>query len=100
MFDNQHPENKIMDQATLFNSIGEGDLKLKAIEKARTQLKMNLSLLEMLKGNTPLEDLAIFREQWVEPLVVLLRELENNPRPGQTDLIHVPTPRKTRPGCS
>jgi hypothetical protein len=35
---------------------------------------MNLSLLEMHKGNTFLEDLANLREQWVEPLERLVRE--------------------------
>jgi hypothetical protein len=37
---------------------------------------MNLSLLEMLTGNTPLEDLANFREEWIEPLKDLVRKLE------------------------
>ena len=36
---------------------------------------MNLSLLEMLKGNTPLESLADLRDRWVEPLEVLIKEL-------------------------
>ena len=36
---------------------------------------MNLSLLEMLKGNTRLEALADLREKWVGPLERLIREL-------------------------
>jgi hypothetical protein len=35
---------------------------------SQIELTMNLSLLDMLKGNTPLEDLANLREAWVEPL--------------------------------
>lgn len=53
-----------------------GDLKSEVLKQAKIELRMNLSLLEMLKGNTPLEDLANLREKWVEPLQRLLRELE------------------------
>jgi hypothetical protein len=42
------------------------------------KLKMNNSLIEMLKGNTDLEDIAKFRELWVEPLEALLKELKIN----------------------
>jgi len=45
------------------------------LKQARIELKMNLSLLEMLKGNTPLESLADLRDRWVEPLEVLIKEL-------------------------
>ena len=53
------------------------DMKTLVLEEAKTQLKMNRSLLEMLKGNTPLEDLAKLRDEWVEPLEDLVRELES-----------------------
>ena len=43
------------------------ELKTMVLEEARTQLKMNRSLLEMLEDSTPLEDLARLREEWVEP---------------------------------
>lgn len=38
---------------------------------------MNLSLLDMLNGNTSLEDLANLRELWVEPRENLMKELED-----------------------
>jgi hypothetical protein len=37
---------------------------------------MNLSLLEMPKGNTSLEDLANLREEWVEQLERVIAELQ------------------------
>jgi hypothetical protein len=36
-----------------------GELKSEVLEQAKIELRMNLSLLEMLKGNTPLETLLI-----------------------------------------
>ena len=54
-----------------------GDLRSEVLKQAKTELQMNLSLLEMLKGNTPLEDLANLRERWVEPLDCLIKRLES-----------------------
>jgi len=51
------------------------DIKQLTLEEAKTQLRMNLSLIEMLKGNTPIETIALFREHWVEPLERLVKEL-------------------------
>lgn len=42
----------------------------------KLELRMNLSLLEMLKGNTSLEDLANLRARWVEPLERLMAQLQ------------------------
>ncbi|MGB2958232.1 MAG: hypothetical protein WBD30_05055 [Bacteroidota bacterium] len=53
------------------------ELEEMVLEEAKTQLKMNQSMLEMLKGNTPLEDLARLRDEWVAPLEDLVRELES-----------------------
>jgi hypothetical protein len=54
-----------------------GNLRPEVLRQARIELKMNLSLLEMLKGNTSLSDIANLREEWVEPLKALVRDLEN-----------------------
>lgn len=54
-----------------------GELRGEILKQAKIELKMNLSLLEMLKGNTELEDIANLREQWVEPLERLIQDLEN-----------------------
>ena len=54
-----------------------GDLRSEVLKQAKIELRMNLSLLEMLKGNTALEDLANLRERWVEPLEEFVRRLEN-----------------------
>ena len=53
------------------------ELRAKVLKQAKSELKMNLSLIEMLKGNTPLEDLANLREAWVEPLIKVVSELES-----------------------
>ena len=53
------------------------ELEEMVLEEAKTQLKMNQSMLEILKGNTPLEDLARLRDEWVAPLEDLVRELES-----------------------
>jgi len=47
------------------------------LSEAKTQLKMNQSMLEMLKENTDLEDLASLRDVWVIPLEDLVQELES-----------------------
>lgn len=52
------------------------DIKQLTLAEAERQLKMNLSLIEMLKGNTDLEAIARFREIWVEPIQELIRELK------------------------
>lgn len=46
---------------------------------------MNLSLLEMPNGNTPLDDLATLRETWIERLEELVKEWE------QKDSTHLKT---------
>jgi hypothetical protein len=54
-----------------------GELRSEVLKQAKIELRMNLSLLEMLKGNTPLKDLANLRERWVEPLDCLIKRLES-----------------------
>ena len=56
-----------------------GELRAELLEQAKIELRMNLSLIEMLKGNTPLEDLANLREEWIGPLRELVKELEVTP---------------------
>jgi hypothetical protein len=51
-------------------------LREKVLSEARITLNMNLSLLEMLKGNTPVEDIAKFRDEWAEPYERLVSELK------------------------
>jgi hypothetical protein len=84
-----------------------GDLRSEVLKQARVELRMNLSLLEMLRGNTSLEDLATLREEWVEPLQELIRQLQvestvNQERPsvnragsasGEQGQIRAPLPR-------
>jgi hypothetical protein len=65
-----------------------GELKSEVLKQAKIELWMNLSLLEMLKGNTPLEDMANLREQWVEPFERIIEELRSpdpSDRRRQTD---------------
>ena len=52
-----------------------GELKAEVLRQAKIELQMNRSLLEMLKGNTPLESLADLREKWVEPYEGLIKHL-------------------------
>ena len=52
------------------------DLKQLTLEEAKQQLKMKRSMLEMLKDNTRLDDLANLKELWIEPLERLIKELE------------------------
>ena len=52
------------------------DIKQLTLAEAERQLKMNLSLIEMLKGNTDLETIARFRGMWVEPIQELIRGLK------------------------
>jgi hypothetical protein len=52
------------------------DLKQLTLEEAKQQLNMKRSMLEMLKDNTRLGDLANLRELWIEPLERLIKELE------------------------
>jgi hypothetical protein len=54
-----------------------GELKAEVLKQAKLELKMNLSLIEMLKGNTLLEDLANLREEWIEPLQELIHDIES-----------------------
>jgi hypothetical protein len=58
------------------------DIKSLTLEEAKHQLKMNLSILEMLKENTPLDALASIREDWVEPLERLIAELTKGQEDG------------------
>jgi hypothetical protein len=46
------------------------------LEKTKIELRMNLSLLKMLKGNTLRKDLANVRERCFEPLETLVREMQ------------------------
>ncbi len=46
------------------------------LPEARRHLKMNLSILEMLKGNTEPGDLARLRKLWVSPYEERIDELE------------------------
>ena len=53
------------------------------LAEAKYQLALNLDLVNLLQGNTPLEMLAAVREEWVEPLERLIQVLESrrsNPR--------------------
>ena len=50
-------------------------LKSLSLPEARLHLKMNLSILEMLKGNTEPNDLAKLRELWVVPYEDLVHQL-------------------------
>ena len=65
------------------NVLTLGDLRSEVLKQAKIELRMNLSLLEMLKGNTSLDDLANFREDWIHPLEMLVQEIEQSGR--QTD---------------
>lgn len=58
----------------------DGLLALRAefLKEDKARLKMNLSLLEMLKGNTQPQDIAALREVWVEPLQHLIEELQSS----------------------
>jgi hypothetical protein len=51
-------------------------LRSLSMTEARRHLKMNLSILEMLKGNTEPNDLARLRQIWVSPHEDLIRDLE------------------------
>lgn len=55
-----------------------GELKSEVLTQAKIELKMNLSLIDMLKGNTALEDLANLREECVEPLQNLVEAIETS----------------------
>ena len=60
-----------------------GELRAEVLKQAKIQLNMNLSLLEMLKGNTHLEAMADLRKQCVKPPEKLIRELAKaNPALG------------------
>ncbi len=52
------------------------NVKNLTLAEAKNQLRMNRSLYESLKGNTPIEDMARFREVWLEPLEGLIKELD------------------------
>ncbi len=54
------------------------NIKQLTLEEAKTQFKMYASIIEMLKGNTPIETIARFRELWVEPLEELIKNLSEN----------------------
>ncbi len=48
-----------------------------SLDEARRHLKMNLSILEMLKGNTEPRDLARLRQLWVAPYEELIHQLSD-----------------------
>ena len=52
------------------------DIKQVTLAEAERQLKMNLSLVEMLKGNTDPDAIARLRKVWVEPIQELIRVLK------------------------
>jgi ribosomal protein S16 len=54
-----------------------GVLRPAVLQQAKIELRMNRSLLEMMKGNTPTEALVQLREEWVTPLERLIAELDN-----------------------
>jgi hypothetical protein len=47
-----------------------------SLSEARRHIKMNLSILEMLKGNTDPGDISRLRQLWVAPYEDLIRDLE------------------------
>lgn len=51
------------------------DIKQEVLEEAKKQLKMNLSVIDMLKRNTPLWAIAKSRDEWVTPLEKLVHDL-------------------------
>ncbi len=51
--------------------------KVFSLDEARRHLKMNLSILEMLKGNTEPRDLARLRQLWVVPYEELIHQLSD-----------------------
>jgi len=53
-----------------------------SLSEARRHLKMNLSILEMLKGNTEPGDLSRLRQLWVEPYEELIRQRSEEFKPG------------------
>ncbi len=58
-------------------------LKSLTLPEARRHLKMNLSILEMLKGNTEPRDLAMLRQLWVVPYEDAIEELESGRKDGK-----------------
>ncbi len=52
-----------------------------SLSEARRHLKMNLSILEMLKGNTEPGDLSRLRQLWVEPYEELIRQRSEEYKP-------------------
>jgi hypothetical protein len=59
----------------------------KVFAEVKRELALNLELLELLKRDSTLEDLASLREVWVEPLERLNEELGS----GQPiDTLHPP----------
>jgi len=62
------------------------NFKTPSLPEARRHLRMNLSILEMLKGNTEPNDIAKIRQLWILPYEELIQELEERldecePRP-------------------
>jgi hypothetical protein len=57
-------------------------LRSLSLPEARRHLKMNLSILEMLKGNTEPNDLARLRQLWVAPYEEIVVDLEKLARPN------------------
>ena len=55
-----------------------GDLRPAVLQQAKIELRMNKSLLEMLKGNTPPAALLVLREEWLSPLERLIADLERH----------------------
>jgi hypothetical protein len=53
-----------------------GDLRPAMLQQAKIELRMNKSLLEMLKGNTPPAALIDLCDEWLSPLERLIADLE------------------------
>jgi hypothetical protein len=49
-----------------------------SLPEARRHLRMNLSILEMLKGNTEPGDLVKLRQLWILPYEEFIRDLETS----------------------
>jgi hypothetical protein len=55
------------------------ELRAEVFNLPKNRLRINQPLMEMLQGNTLLEDLARLREVWMGALERMIRERENDP---------------------
>jgi hypothetical protein len=61
-----------------------------SLSEARRHITMNLSILEMLKGNTDPGDISRLRQLWVAPYEDLIRDLEAPDSPAALKDPHDP----------